>query len=66
MTDRALIIAGYAVLATVALVAELVSRYHRDRLTPLGETLRLLLSSRTLRVVAILVWAWLGWHFLAR
>ncbi|MEV0364593.1 DUF6186 family protein [Nocardia fusca] len=28
--------------------------------------LRLLLRSRALRVLAVLVWAWLGWHFLAR
>ncbi|WP_063130035.1 DUF6186 family protein [Nocardia fusca] len=66
MTDRLVIIIGFAALAAVGLAAELIARCLPTRLTPLGQTLRLLLRSRALRVLAVLVWAWLGWHFLAR
>ncbi|WP_280417042.1 DUF6186 family protein [Nocardia carnea] len=65
MTDRALVLAGFAVLAVVGVLAELTAR-HSQRCTTLGETLRWLLRSRVLRILIILVWAWLGWHFLAR
>ncbi|MGW5382459.1 DUF6186 family protein [Nocardia sp. NPDC003963] len=66
MTDRSVIIIGFAALAAAGLAAELTARRLPNRLTPLGQTLRLLLRSRILRVLAVLVWAWLGWHFLAR
>lgn len=65
MTDRALVVLGFAVLAVVGVLAELTAR-RSQRCTTLGETLRLLLRSRVLRILIVLVWAWLGWHFLAR
>lgn len=65
MTDRALVVLGFAALAVAAISAELTARRSR-RLTTFGETLRLLLRSRVLRILIVLVWAWLGWHFLAR
>lgn len=66
MTDRTLIIIGFAALAAAAVTAELTARCHPDRLATLGDTVRPLLRSRTLRILAVLAWAWLGWHFLAR
>jgi hypothetical protein len=38
----------------------------RHRLATLAETLAHLVRTRTARIVAVLIWAWLGWHFLAR
>jgi hypothetical protein len=43
-----------------------VSHVHRDRLSTLTQTLRTLTRTRAAKIVAVLVWAWLGWHFLAR
>ncbi|RDI60434.1 DUF6186 family protein [Nocardia pseudobrasiliensis] len=54
------------ILTGAAGAAELAARANHDRLTTFGETLRLLLRSKVLRLLAILLWAWLGWHFLAR
>ncbi|MFI1462718.1 DUF6186 family protein [Nocardia carnea] len=65
MTDRALVLLGFAALAVAGVLAELAAR-RSQRCTTFGETLRLLLRSRVLRILTILVWAWLGWHFLAR
>ena len=66
MTDRALVLLGFAALALAAVLAELTARRHPQRFTTLGETLDLLRRSRMARVLTVLVWAWLGWHFLAR
>ena len=65
MTDRVLVLTGFAVLAVAGLLAELSARRSR-RCPGLGETVRLLLRSRLPRVIIVLAWAWLGWHFLAR
>ncbi|NKY60100.1 DUF6186 family protein [Nocardia flavorosea] len=65
MTDRALVLLGFAALAVACVLAELTAR-RTQRCTAFGETLRSLLRSRVLRILTILVWAWLGWHFLAR
>ncbi|GGL39348.1 DUF6186 family protein [Nocardia jinanensis] len=66
MTGRTLVLIGFAALAIAGVLAELTARRHPQRFTTLGETLHLLQRSRMLRILTILVWAWLGWHFLAR
>lgn len=66
MTGRTLILLGFAVLAAAGVAAQFVARRYPDRLTTLGETIRLLQRSRLIRVLFLCAWAWLGWHFLAR
>ena len=66
MTERALVLTGFAVLVAAGIVAEIAARRYPDRLTSLGATTRSLLRARWVRILVILVWAWLGWHFLAR
>jgi hypothetical protein len=66
MTDRALILIGFAALAVAGVVAQFIARRHPDRLATLGETIHLLQRSRLLRGLTVCAWAWLGWHFLAR
>ncbi|MFI1920207.1 DUF6186 family protein [Nocardia sp. NPDC020380] len=66
MTDRMLIITGFATLAVLAVALEIAARLLPHRLITLRATLALTLRSRPVRVLAVLVWAWLGWHFLAR
>lgn len=66
MSARTVIILGFAVLLAVTLAAALVTHLRRERLATLSETVAHLTASRPARILAVLIWAWLGWHFLAR
>ncbi|MFG3618094.1 DUF6186 family protein [Nocardia sp. NPDC047654] len=66
MSDRGVILLGFGLIAAAALVAILLTRLRRDSVASLGETIAYLTGTRTTRIIAVLIWAWLGWHFLAR
>ncbi|WP_174184381.1 DUF6186 family protein [Nocardia barduliensis] len=66
MSDRAIVIAGFCLLLAVALAAAAVTWLRRDLIASLSETIEYLTSTRATKITAVLVWAWLGWHFLAR
>ncbi|HEU5472792.1 MAG TPA: DUF6186 family protein [Actinophytocola sp.] len=66
MTDRTVIIIGFVVVLTATVAAVLLSHLRRDRVATLAETVAQLTRTRAAKIVAVLVWAWLGWHFLAR
>lgn len=51
---------GFVVLGIVGLIVQL----RRPRLA--ADLLSMLVATRTGRVLTVLVWGWLGWHFLAR
>lgn len=66
MSDRAVIIIGFAVLLAAVLGALVVARLRRNSIASLADTVAYAMSYRAVRIVAVLGWAWLGWHFLAR
>lgn len=66
MTSRDLIILSYLALAVVAVVLVVASRRRPDRIATFAETIHALGRPRAIRLVLVLTWAWLGWHFLAR
>ncbi|WP_067473228.1 DUF6186 family protein [Nocardia amamiensis] len=66
MSDRAIIVAGFVVVLVAALGAVVLTHVRRDLFAPVGETVRYLTRTRMARIAAVVVWAWLGWHFLAR
>ncbi|BDU01717.1 DUF6186 family protein [Nocardia sputorum] len=66
MSDRAVVLLGFALILAAALVAVVVTWVRRDLVASAGETIAYLTATRTTRILAVLVWAWLGWHFLAR
>ncbi|MFE9323683.1 DUF6186 family protein [Nocardia sp. NPDC052278] len=66
MSDRVIVIVGFVVVLVVALGVVVATHMRRDLVAPLGETIAYLTRNRVARIVAVLVWAWLGWHFLAR
>jgi Family of unknown function (DUF6186) len=66
MTARALVVVAYAVLAASAIILQLVGRAGRLGLVPLSTVVDAVLVSRTGRLVVAVVWAWVGWHLLAR
>ncbi|MQA77738.1 MAG: hypothetical protein GEV10_04540 [Streptosporangiales bacterium] len=60
-------ISGFVVLFALAAIAVVVAWRRRDRLATLPTVLRAAMSRHlVVRVVVVLAWAWLGWHFLAR
>ncbi|MFE3446408.1 DUF6186 family protein [Nocardia sp. NPDC059180] len=66
MTDRAVIITGFAILLGIALALTAVAHLRRDSLASLGVVVALALRTRTARLLTLPLWFWLGWHFLAR
>ncbi|MBF6289187.1 DUF6186 family protein [Nocardia cyriacigeorgica] len=66
MSERDIVITGFAILLGIALILTLVAHVRRDTLAPLGTVVALALRTRTARLITLPVWLWLGWHFLAR
>jgi hypothetical protein len=60
---RAVTIGVFVVLALAAVAATVVAHRWPDRLLGLGAVLDVVLASRAARVVVLLFWLWLGWHF---
>ncbi|WP_157187513.1 DUF6186 family protein [Nocardia vinacea] len=61
-----IVIVGFVVVLVVALGVVVVTHVRRDLVAPVGETIAYLTRNRLVRIVAVLAWAWLGWHFLVR
>lgn len=66
MTTRTLTILGFALLGTTAVVLYLAGAVHRFGLARLGDLSDALRSRTAVRFALVLVWAWVGWHLLAR
>jgi hypothetical protein len=66
MSDRVIVIVGFVLVLTVALCVVVVTHVRRDLVAPVGKTIAYLTRTRVARIAAVLVWAWAGWHFLAR
>lgn len=67
MTSRVVQITGFCVLFAVAGGMVFASLVFRRSVATVGEALRAVTLRRLLpRLLILLAWAWLGWHFLAR
>jgi hypothetical protein len=66
MSDRETVIVGFVLVLVTTLGAVAVTHVRRDLVAPVGETIAYLTRTRAARIATVLVWAWLGWHFLAR
>jgi Family of unknown function (DUF6186) len=64
MSTRDVTIGGFIVLGVV--MVTLVAASWAGRLPRFGEVVDLLMSRRVWRVLVVLIWWWLGWHFLVR
>lgn len=64
MSSRAVTIIGYVVLGCSTVLLILAGRL--GILARSGDALDVLLARRGTRVFIVVVWAWLGWHFLVR
>jgi hypothetical protein len=66
VSERVVVILGFAVVFAATAAAIVVSHVRRGRLATIAETVDHLTRTRAVKIVAVLVWGWLGWHFLAR
>lgn len=66
MSSRELTIAGFLVLAVVAVGLYLLGRARRWGLAPVGDVTDAIRTSKAGRLALVLSWAWVGWHLLAR
>jgi hypothetical protein len=66
VTTRAVTIAAYLAVAAVMVALYVAGRARRFGLAPLGEVVDAVRAFRSGRLVLIVCWAWVGWHFLAR
>jgi hypothetical protein len=64
MTSRDVTIIGYVVLGCAAMLLFAAGRL--GVLARAGEVVDALLARRSTRMLIVLGWAWLGWHFLVR
>ncbi len=66
MNTHTITVLGFAVIAIALLVLEVVARRRGSRVPTAGQMLGFLMQTRVTRVLILLLWGWLGWHFFAR
>jgi Family of unknown function (DUF6186) len=66
VSSRAITIAGYVVCVLALVGLELASSVKGSRIPPFRDVIGRLMSTRSGRIAALTVWAWLGLHFFAR
>ncbi|MGH3410171.1 MAG: DUF6186 family protein [Streptosporangiaceae bacterium] len=66
MATRLITIAGFAGVISALVVLEVLGRRPGHRIRTLGQWLGYLMRPRVGRVLILLGWLWLGWHYFAR
>jgi len=63
---RTVTIAGFAVLVAAMIALEILARRPGSRIPTVGQWLGYLTRPKLGRVLILLGWWWLGWHYFAR
>jgi hypothetical protein len=66
MVTRIITIIGFAALILALFVLEFLGRRKGSRIPTLGEWLGYVMRSKAGRVLILLGWLWLGWHYFSR
>ena len=66
LPTRAITIVGFAIVIAAMFALEFRARRPGSRIPTLGQWLGYLMRWRTGRVLVLLGWWWLGWHYFAR
>jgi hypothetical protein len=66
MITRVITIIGFACVISAIVTLELVARRPASRIPTIGEWLGFLMRARAGRLLILLGWLWLGWHYFAR
>jgi Family of unknown function (DUF6186) len=66
MVTRVITIIGFAAVILALFVLEFLARRKDSRIPTLGEWLGYVMRSKAGRVLILLGWLWLGWHYFSR
>ena len=66
MVTRIITIVGFTGMLSALVVLEIVGRRPGSRIPTLGQWLGYLMRPRSGRLLILLGWLWLGWHYFAR
>lgn len=66
MSTHVITIIGYACVIGLLVVLEVLAHRPGSRIPKMGEWFGYLMRTRTGRLLVLLGWGWLGWHFFAR
>jgi hypothetical protein len=66
MVTRVITIIGFAALILALFVLEFLARRKGSRIPTLGEWLGYVMRPKAGRLLILLGWLWLGWHYFSR
>jgi hypothetical protein len=66
MVTRVITITGFAALILALFVLEFLARRKGSRIPTLGEWLGYVMRPKAGRLLILLGWLWLGWHYFSR
>jgi uncharacterized protein DUF6186 len=66
LSTRGVTIAGFVLVITAILTLEVLARRPGSRVPTIGQWLGYLMRPKIGRVLVLLGWWWLGWHYFAR
>jgi Family of unknown function (DUF6186) len=66
LVTRAITIIGFAALILALFVLEFLARRKDSRIPTLGEWLGYVMRPKIGRLLVLLGWLWLGWHYFSR
>lgn len=66
MTTRLITIVGFVLIVGAVLTLEVLGRRPQSRVPTAGEVFGWVMRPRLGRLLVLLGWLWLGWHYFAR
>jgi hypothetical protein len=66
MITRVITVIGFVCVIGALVSLEIIARRETNRIPTVGEWLGYLMRARAGRVLVLLGWLWLGWHYFAR
>jgi Family of unknown function (DUF6186) len=66
MVTRAITVIGFAAVILALFVLEFLARRKGSRIPTLGEWLGYVMRPKAGRLLILLGWLWLGWHYFSR
>lgn len=66
LSTRSVTIAGFVLVIAAILTLEVLARRPGSRVPTIGQWLGYLMRPKLGRVLVLLAWWWLGWHYFAR
>ncbi len=66
MITRVITVIGFVCVISALVTLEILARRDTNRIPTVGQWLGYLMRARAGRLLVLLGWLWLGWHYFAR